>query len=95
MEAAIVMASAVPEGRDRGSQRQSLEMKNHPCKVRTADGPRVAGRCATKEDFESRRVGSTPAVSCARSLPTCDDHAAESTDLDERAGLQVRALRLP
>ena len=49
------MASAVREGRVGGSQCESLEMNSCPCKVRTADAPRVAGRCPTKEGLDERQ----------------------------------------
>ena len=66
----------------------SFEIKSQKsviCEVRTGYGTEVARRSATKEDcclisvvtFEADRVGSTPAVSCARTLPRCCDDPAD------------------
>ena len=108
MTPASVMASAVLEGPDEDGGSQGFQVSQYTDRndKLPLQGPaydrRVARLYGTKDDdrlisvatFEAR-VGSTPAVLCARTPPRCYDHAADSSDPDECAGLQAGALRFP
>ena len=87
-EAAIAMASAVPEGRDRGSQRQSLEMKNHPCKVRTATVHELPGDARPRKTLNHAALDQRQPF---RVLGVCLD--ATTTQLNQRILTTVLGFR--